>query len=109
MNFPKLNFMKQNDSAIKQDLNNLDKKITKRLDDSFEAFRREINHQFEVQNELWERNFISFESRIITIIDPLLQEMKTRQQEREIAASQIKHVTDDVTDLQKRVTKLEAA
>ena len=80
-----------------------------RLDASLKAFRNEINHMFQVQDERWERRFTAFESRLITVIDPLLKELDTRQQERAIAATQMKHVNDDITDLQKRVTKLEHA
>jgi hypothetical protein len=109
-----------NESATKQDLKRLqenidtkfteqDDKFTKKLDASLKAFRNEINHMFQVQDERWERRFTAFESRLITVINPLLKELDTRQQERAIAATQIKHVNDDITDLQKRVTKLETS
>ena len=60
--------------------------LTKRLVDSQESFRKELHHQFEIQNENWEKRFNTLFNQINSIVDPLLQEIKTRQQEREIVA-----------------------
>jgi hypothetical protein len=86
-----------------------EKKFKKLLQKSIEAFRREMDHKLEIIDERWERRFTTFESRLVTLIDPLLQEIKTRQQEREVVAGQISRVEEDIDNLKKKVTKLEHA
>lgn len=88
------------EKEIKDSEKRLDKNFTTRLNASIEAFRNEIQYQFQLQDERWERHFTAFESRMYTLVDPLLREMETRQQDRELTTAQIK-------DLDKRVTKLE--
>ena len=93
--------------GFKDEFDSYDKKLTKRLLDSQEAFRKELYYKFQIQDDNWDRRFTKFANQILTAIDPLLQELKTRQQEREIAAAQITYVRDTVNDHEKRITKLE--
>ncbi|MBA3724211.1 MAG: hypothetical protein H0W89_04990 [Candidatus Levybacteria bacterium] len=81
--------------------------LSTRLDKSFEAFRQENAYQFKLMREEIYEAMATFTNRVLTAIDPLLKNLEFRQQEREIAAAQMKNVTGDITDLQKRVTKLE--
>ncbi len=81
--------------------------FSKRLDASFEAFRQENAYQFKLMREELHETMSAFTNRIFTAIDPLMKDLEIRNQEREIAIAQMKHVTDDITNLQKRVTKLE--
>lgn len=83
--------------------------LSQRLDKSFEAFRQENAHQFQLMKEELQASMSVFTNRILTAIDPLMKDLQTREQERAILAAQMKHTQDDVTDLQKRVTKLELA
>ncbi len=88
--------------ATKDDLKNFATKdeLSERLTKSSNALRREIEYMFQMQDEKWERRFIAFESRIITLIDPLLRELETRQQDREI-------LTAWYADHEKRISTLE--
>lgn len=81
------------DYPTKNDLSNT-------LNASFEAFRQENAYQFQLMREDLHNDLSKFTSVIITAIDPLLKEMETRQQDRELTTAQIE-------DLKKRVTKLE--
>lgn len=84
-----------------------DKKLADRLIKNENAFRTEIQHEFSVMNEKWEQRFSKFTNLILTAIDPLIQDMKIRQQEREIAAGQVAEIRIDVNDHEKRIHKLE--
>jgi hypothetical protein len=97
--------------GFKKDLKNefaiYDQKLTNRLLDGHEAFRRELNYQFKIQNENWERRFNALLNQLHSIIDPLLQEIKTRQQGREIVVAQISDVRNTIDNHEKRIKKLE--
>lgn len=101
------------DYATKEDLHELerkfDEKLTKRLNDSFEAFRQENAHKLQMMKEELQATMSTFTNRILTAIDPLIKDLQTREQERAILTAQMKHAQDDIADLQKRVTKLELA
>lgn len=104
-----------NDYPTKNDLKEILKEyptkveLGERIDKSFDAFRQETNYNFQVMLEKFDEKFTTFTSTILTAIDPLIKDMEIRQQERELAAAHLKHAQDDITDLQKRVTKLEQA
>jgi hypothetical protein len=85
------------------------KDLSETLNISFAAFRNEIGHMFTVQNEQWEQRFAAFASQMHTLIDPLVKEMETRQQDREIATAQYKELQRTDAYLDRRVTKLERA
>lgn len=94
---------------LKKEFETYDQKFTNRLLTSQEAFRKEIDRIFEMLDERWERRFTAFESRLITLIDPILQEIKTRQLEREIVTGQISETRDRIDNHEKRIAKLEHA
>ena len=114
-NYPTKEDLKNVENNLKKELKDseervedrLDKNFTKRLLDSQNAFRLELQHQFLMQDKRWERRFTDFESRLITLIDPLLKDLETRNQERALAAAQMTTVQGDISNLDKRVTKLE--
>ena len=81
--------------------------FSKRLNDSFEAFRQENNHNFQMMMDKFDEKFSKFTNLILTTIDPLLKELETRREDREIGTAQIKRIEDDVENLNKRVAKLE--
>ncbi len=93
--------------TINDSIEDYDQKLTKRLLDSQEAFRKELDHKFEILDERWERRFTAFESRLLSVIDPLLQDIKIRQQEREIITGQISRVEGNIKNHEKRITQLE--
>ncbi len=79
---------------------NLDKKIGERIAASQEVFRKEIDYRFAVMMEHMDDRFRTFESRIITLIDPILREIETRQEDRLLTTTQL-------ADHENRITKLE--
>ncbi len=85
----------------------LDKKFAERLEASQKAFRMEMRYEYSVMKEDISRDMSKFTNLILTAIDPLLKELETRQQDREIGTAQIKNIKGDVENLKKRVTKLE--
>lgn len=85
----------------------LDKKFTDKLNASLEAFRQENAYQFQLMRDDLHRDMSRFTNMILNAIDPLLKEIETRQQDRELAAAEMEEVHADITDLKKRVTKLE--
>jgi hypothetical protein len=95
--------------TIDNSINNYDQKLTKRLLESQEAFRNELRHEFLMMNEAWERRFTAFESRLYSVIDPVLQEIKISRQEREVAAAQVAKVRSRTDDHENRITQLEQA
>ncbi len=50
--------------------------LTERLTSSQEAFRKELDYKFQIQDENWKRRFSKFANQILTAIDPLLGEIK---------------------------------
>lgn len=95
------------DYPTKNDFGKFEEKISKRLNASFEAFRQENNHNFQMMMDRFEERFSKFTNLILTAIDPLLKEIETRREDREIGTAQIKRIEDDVEDLKVRVSKLE--
>ncbi len=81
--------------------------LTERLTSSQKVFRNELENRFQIQDENWDRRFSKFANQILIAIDPLLKEIKTRQQEREIVTAQISDVRMAVKDHEKRIKKLE--
>lgn len=71
------------------------------------AFSAEMDHKFQISEEKWGMRFNAFADRILTAIDPLLQELETRQQDREIGTAQMEEVKSRIGNHEKRITKLE--
>ncbi len=89
---------------IKKELLSYPKKddLKERLTASQNALRNEMKYEFSLMREELNQKLSQFTSRILTAIDPLLQELKTRQQEREVVAGQIRRVESNVDDLTKK-------
>jgi hypothetical protein len=83
------------------------KDLDERFSKFHKAFSAEMDHKFLLFEERIEQAFSVFTSRIITLIDPLLKELETRDQDRELTTAQTKSIKEDIADLKKRVTKLE--
>lgn len=97
--YPSKKYLKEN-YPTKDDL-------SERLNDSFEAFRQETNYNFQMMMDRMDEKFSKFTNQILLAIDPLLKELETRQQDREIATAEMRGVKTEITNLKKRVTKLE--
>lgn len=99
------------DYPTKKDLQNAlkesEQKFTKRLLESQKAFRRENNHNFQVMMARFDERFSKFTNLILTAIDPLIKDIETRREDREIATAQMKRIEDDVDTLKKQVSQLQ--
>ena len=97
------------DYPTKKDLKNELKKFATKddLTNSQNAFRQEMRYEFSMMKEEVRQEMSQFTNRVLTAIDPLLKELETRQQEREMAAAEMREVKADINHLQTRVTKLE--
>lgn len=98
--------------SMKQKNKKTDELITKSyLENSFlsfaQAIRSEIRFGFEQMYEKLEDRLTKHTSLILTTVDPLLKELETRQQDREIAANQSIKVSQKLDNHEKRTTKLE--
>lgn len=80
--------------------------LTELLNSNQEVLLKEMRNEFQLMREAIKNDMSNFTSKILTAIDPLLQEIKTRQQEREFVASQISEVRNTVNDHEKRIKKL---
>lgn len=102
---------KDMEDAFKKSANQLeqvfDKKIADRLTANQNAFRAEIKYEFSLMREEFDVRFTKFTNLILAAIDPLIQDTKTRQQEREIIAAQISETRDRIDNHEKRIVKLE--
>jgi hypothetical protein len=106
-------------TALKQELGALEtrmdnKFITKDyLQKSFlsfaQAIRNEIRFGFEQMWDRLEQRLTKHTSLILTTIDPLLKELETRRQDREIASDQSIKVEKKLDNHEKRIEKLEYA
>jgi hypothetical protein len=92
------------DYPTKKDLDNI---LNKRLTDSQNAFRIENDYKFNLMREEFRAEFSKFANLILTAIDPLLKELETRQQDRELTTAQIEEVRARINDHEKRINKLE--
>lgn len=84
-----------------------DQKLAKRLTDSFTAFRAENKYEFSLTREELTTTMSKFTDLIFTAIDPLLKEIETRREDREIGTAQMEEVKTRIHDHEKRITKLE--
>ena len=98
---------------FKQELISLEKRLDKnsseRLDNFAKAFRMEVQFMGQTIMENLDERLKKFTNRILTAIDPLLQELETRREEREITSDQSIKTTDQLKNHEKRITKLEHA
>lgn len=81
--------------------------LSERLTASQNAFRVEIDYKLKMMNEDIRTTMSTFTNRILTAIDPLLRELETRQQDREIAAAQMTDVHNRLDNHENRLQHLE--
>lgn len=81
--------------------------LNDRFSKLIKAFRQEeeFAHQ-QLKNEILDGVRIIVD-RVMTTIDPLLQELETRRMDREIASDQSLRFRDELDDHEKRIQKLE--
>ena len=108
---------------LKEELGALEKRMEKKfvtkdyfktelndtIDRLLQGIRREITFSAETITEKLERKLTEHTSRILTTVDPLLKELETRRQDREIASEQSIRVAERIKDHEKRIGKLEQA
>lgn len=77
--------------VLKEELSNYPTKneLSQRLNVSFEVFRQENNHNFQMMMDRFDEKFSRFTNLILTAIDPLIKDLETRREDREIAAAQM--------------------
>lgn len=80
----------------------IDIKIGERLSTSQDAFRREIHFEFTCMREDLQKQLSEFTKRILTAIDPLLKELETRQQDREIAVEWHRNHEERISKLERQ-------
>ncbi|MEK7571331.1 MAG: hypothetical protein AAB553_03575 [Patescibacteria group bacterium] len=89
-----------NDYPTKKDLSD-------RLTASQNALRAEMKYDFSLMKEDIMAEMSKFTNRVLTAIDPLLKELETRQQDRELATAQVKKIEERMETHDVRITKLE--
>ena len=94
---------------LRKELSNYPTKddLDNRFLENQKAFRIEMRYEFSVMEEKLLNKMSKFTNLILTAIDPLLRELETRQQDREIATAQIKNIEEQIDNHEKRISKLE--
>lgn len=96
------------DHITKEDLRVL---LNQQSSDLWERMGKSIQILFEMHTrtllEHFDTTFSKFTDRILTTVDPLLKELETRQQEREVAADQHAQMRNKLNNHEKRIQKLE--
>ena len=104
-------------SVFKQELGALEKRMDKRfitkdylsntIDMLLQGIRREFIFATEGVVEKFEQKLTKHTSLILTTVDPLLKELETRRQDRELAAEHDRRINKKIYDHDKRIKKLE--
>jgi len=104
-------------SVFKQELGALEKRMDKRfitkdylnntIDMLLQGIRREFTFTIEGVVEKFNEKLNKHTSLILTTVDPLLKELETRRQDREIAADQSIRVKQRLDNHEKRISKIE--
>ena len=94
---------------LKKELKNYPTKddLKNRLLASQEALRTEMRYELSIFKEDVMTGMSKFTNLVLTAIDPLLKELETRQQDREIATAQIKNIEEQIDNHENRISKLE--
>ncbi|MBU4017015.1 hypothetical protein KJ980_01080 [Patescibacteria group bacterium] len=71
------------------------------------AFRAEIKYEFSMMKEEILAGMSKFTNLILTAIDPLLKEIETRREDREIGTAQMEEAKNRLNNHEKRITKPE--
>lgn len=85
----------------------LKKELNSTIDRLLKGIRREITFVVETVSEKFEQKFTKHTSLILTTVDPLLKELGTRREDREIAASQHAKLKSQVDNHEKRIQQIE--
>lgn len=104
-------------SVFKQELGLLEKYMDKRfitkdylsntIDMLLQEIRREFTFAIEGVVEKLNEKLTEHTSLILTTVDPLLKELETRREDREIAASQHSKLKSQVNNHETRIKKIE--
>ncbi len=94
---------------LKKELSNYPTKdyLNERLTAFQNAFRTEMRHEYSIMREELMSGMSKFTDLILTAIDPLLKELETRREDRELGTAQMEEVKTRVNNHEKRITKLE--
>lgn len=79
------------------------------IDMLLHGIRREFTFAIEGVVEKFNEKLTKHTSLILTTVDPLLKELETRREDREIAASQHSKLKSQVNNHEKRIQKIERA
>lgn len=71
------------------------------------GIRQEITFTIDTVTDKFEKKLNKHTSLILTTVDPLLKELETRREDREIAASQHSKLKNQVNNHEKRIKKIE--
>lgn len=85
----------------------LKKELDSTIDRLLQAIRREITFAMETVAEKFDQKLTKHTSLILTTVDPLLKELETRRQNREIASEQSIRIENRLDNHEKRIGKLE--
>lgn len=72
------------------------------------GIRQEITFTVDTVTDKFEKKLSKHTSLILTTVDPLLKELETRRQDREIAAGQTTRINDKLDNHEKRIKKIES-
>lgn len=81
--------------------------LDKSIDNLLQGVRREFTFAIEGAMEKFSDKLTKHTSLILTTVDPLLKELETRREDREIAASQHSKLKNQVDNHEKRIKKIE--
>ncbi len=73
------------------------------------GIRQEIDFNTETVVDKFEKKLNNHTSLILTTVDPLLKELETRRQDRELAANHDRRVQKQIYNHEKRIKKIEQA
>lgn len=104
-------------NVLKQELGGLEKRMDKKfvtkdffensIDKLLQGIRREFTFTIEGTMVKFEEKLTKHTSLILTTVDPLLKELETRRQDREIASDHSIRVKQRLDNHKKRIAKLE--
>jgi hypothetical protein len=64
------------------------------------AFHTKIDHKFIMMMGKFDEKFSKFANLMLTAIDPLIKDLETRREDREIATAQMREVKERLTKLE---------
>ncbi|KKQ28348.1 MAG: hypothetical protein US48_C0012G0001 [Candidatus Levybacteria bacterium GW2011_GWA2_37_36] len=97
------------DKALDERFGLYDKKMDGRFDRLLQGIRREFTFAMETIAEKFDRKLTKRTNLILTTVDPLLKELETRREDREIVPSQSAEIKDKIDNHEERIKILESA